>query len=294
MEKIFLQVQIQNMTCNGGWSCFFLDLPPEKLYNNVNKKFSGRRPIMKNLTLILVCLSLLTMPVQAQQSKNPNHQIEEIEKYIASLHQGAEDYYTNQFIEVKQRAEAEIAMLEVADKVYAYLAEQAEVTEEVLSIDNYGYRTHLERDAKAKRMQQIKKDRRYGIFEDSIERAPERFAAAQSQIAERKSEILAKLECETADLEKQKNYALTVTLPELEKQLKEDMVKPEPKPTRGLVTGIVYSANKPCAVVDRKLVHEGDVISGITVVKISRDSIKFSKKNKNWEQKVQESSKSYW
>jgi hypothetical protein len=250
---------------------------------------------MKNLTLILVCLSLLTVPAQAQQSKNPNHQFEEIEKYIARLHQGIEDYYTNQIIEVKQREEAEIELLEVADKpVYACLAGQGEAAEELLNIDDYGYRTHLERAAKAERMQQIKKDLGYGIFADSIERAPERFAAAQSLIAERKSEILAKLEFETADLEKQKDYALNVTLPALEKQLKENMLKPEPKPAHGLVTGIVYSADKPCAAVDGKIVHEGDVISGVTVVKIYRDSIKFSKKSKNWEQKVQQTLASYW
>ncbi len=251
---------------------------------------------MKNLTLILVCLSLSIMPAQAAgRNQQQPKQFEEIEKYIARLHQGIEDYYTNQFIEVKQRAEAEIGLLEVTDNaVYACLAGQAETAAEVLSIDDYGYRTHLEREAKAGRMQQIKKDLKHGIFADSIERAPERFAAAQSQIAERKSEILAKLEFETADLEKQKNYALTVTLPALEKQLKENMLKPEPKPTRGLVTGIVYSANKRCAAIDRKIVHEGDVISGITVVKIYQDSVKFSKKSKSWEQKVQQTPASYW
>lgn len=251
---------------------------------------------MKKLTLILVCLSLLTMPVQAQQSKNSNHQVEEIEKYIASLRQGAESYYANQIIEVQQRGEAEIGQLEEAvDRaVYACLAGQAEAAAEVLSIDDYGYRTHLEREAKAGRMEQIKKDRRHGIFADRLERAPERFAAAQSQIAERKSDTLAKVAFETADLERQKNYALTVTLPALEKQLKDNMLKPEPKPTHGLVTGIVYSANKPCAAIDRKIVHNGDVVDGVTVVKISKDSVKFSKKSKNWEQKVQESPKSYW
>jgi hypothetical protein len=257
---------------------------------------------MKTLTLIFGCLLLLVISSQAaeknqQQPKDPNHRFEEIEKYIASLRQGAESYYANQIIEVQQRGESEIGQLEEAvDRaVYACLAGQAEAAAEVLSIDDYGYRTHLEREAKAERMQQIKKDRRYGIFADSIERAPERFAVAQSLIAERKSEILAKLEQGTADLERGKNYALTVTLLELEKQLKEDQLKPEPTPTHGLVTGIVYSADKPSAIVDRKIVHEGDVIYGATVVKIYRDSVKFSKKGKNnWEQKVQQTPEAYW
>jgi hypothetical protein len=259
---------------------------------------------MKTLTLIFGCLLLLVMPSQAaeqnqQQPKDTNHQFEEIEKYIARLHQGIENYYTNQLIEVKQRAEAEIGLLEVADKpVYASLAGQAEVAKTVLHINNYGYRAPWYLEAKTERMLQLKDDfdehESYGDFEDIIKKSPKRFAVAQSLIAERKSEILAKLEYETADLERQKNYALTVTLPELEKRLKQDLLKPEPTPTHGLVTGIVYSADKPSAIIDRKIVHEGDVIYGATVVKIYRDGVKFSKKGKNWEQKVRQTPEAYW
>jgi hypothetical protein len=314
---------------------------------------------MKTLILIFGCL-LLVIPSQAaekqpeqtqQQLKDHSQQFEEIEKYIARLHQGIENYYTNQLIEVKQRAQAEIGLLEVADKpVYAGLAEQAEVAKTVLHINNYGYRAPWYLEAETERMLQLKDDfdeykiRRspkwftmthgsstaetaetaettaddgnstsssssstsgststlaqswidYGDFEDSIKKSSKRFAVAQSKIAERKSEILAKLEYETADLERQKNYALTVTLPELEKRLKQNLLRPEAEPTHGLVTGIVYSEDRPSAIVDRKIVHEGDVIYGATVVKIYQDSVKFSKKSKNWEQKVQQTPEAYW
>ncbi|MGA1979300.1 MAG: hypothetical protein ABSG99_01880 [Sedimentisphaerales bacterium] len=260
---------------------------------------------MKTLILIFSCL-LLVIPTQAaeqnqQQLKDHSQQlaqpqVEEIEKYIASLHQGTENYYTNQLIELKQRAQAEIKLLEIADKpVYASLAAQAEVAKVVLHINDYGYRAPWELEAETERMLQLKDEHEsYGDFADDIEISPERFAAAQSQIAERKSEILAKLEQEAADLERGKNYALTVTLPELEKQLKQDLLKPEPEPTHGVVTGIVYSVDKPSAIVDRQIVHKGDVIYGATVVKIYKDNVKFSKKGKNWEQKVQQSPEAYW
>jgi hypothetical protein len=269
---------------------------------------------MKILILIFGCLLLLVIPSQAaekqpeqtqQQLKDHSQQlaqpqVEEIEKYIARLHQGIENYYTNQLIEVKQNSQAEIRLLEVIDKaVYSSLAGQAEVAKVVLHINDYGYTARWDLVAKTERMLQLKDDfdehESYGDFEDIIKRSPKRFVVAQSRIAERKSEILAKLEQGTADLERGKNYALTVTLLELEKQLKEDQLKPEPTPTHGLVTGIVYSADKPSAIVDRKIVHEGDVIYGATVVKIYRDSVKFSKKGKNnWEQKVQQTPEAYW
>lgn len=246
---------------------------------------------MKILILIFSCL-LLVIPSQAaekqQQVEEQNQKLEEIEKYIARRHREIENYYTNQLIEVKQNSQAEIRLLEVADKpIFASLTGQAEVAKVVLHINDYGYQAPWYLEAKAERMLQLKDKYK-------IEKSPERFAVAQSRIAERKNEILAKLEHETANLERQKNYALTVTLPELEKRLKQDLLKPKPKPTHGLVTGIVYSADKPSAIVDRKIVHEGGVIHGATVVKIYKDKVKFSKNGKNWEQKVQQSPEAYW
>jgi hypothetical protein len=282
---------------------FSLDLQSEKLYNVVNSKITRKEVKMRILILIFNCL-LLVIPSQAaeeqqqnqQQLKNPDQRLEEIEKYIACLHRGMEGYYADQLIEVKQRAEAEIRLLEVADKpVYDGLAAQAEVAKTVLHIDNYGYRAPWYLVAETERMLQLKDEHEsHGDFEDSIKKSSERFAVAQSRITERKSEILAKLEQETADLERQKNYALTVTLPELEKRLKQDLLKPEPEPTHGLVAGIVYSADKPSAIVDRQIVRQGDVIYGAAVVKIYKDKVKFSKNGKNWEQKVQQAPEVYW
>jgi len=234
------------------------------------------------------------MPSQAaekqQQVEEQNQKLEEIEKYIARRHREIENYYTDQLIEVKQNSQAEIRLLEVADKpVFASLTGQAEVAKVVLHINDYGYQAPWYLVAKTERMLQLKDD-----FGDSFEISSKRFAVSQSQIAERKNDILAKLECETADLERQKNYALTVTLPKLEKRLKQDLLKPKPEPTHGLVTGIVYSADKPSAIVDRKIVHEGSVIHDATVVKIDRDKVTFSKKGKNWEQKVRQSPEAYW
>ncbi|MFZ0034265.1 MAG: hypothetical protein WAK60_04645 [Sedimentisphaerales bacterium] len=253
---------------------------------------------MKTLILIVSCLLLVSvLPSQAaenqQQPKDPNQQLKEIEKYIASRHHEIENYYTDQHIELNQRAEAEISQLEIADKpIFASLAAQAEVAKVVLNINDYGYRAPLELEAKTEIIQQVRDER--GYLADVIEISPKRFVVAQSRIAERKSEILAKLEQETADLEKQKNYALTVTLPELEKQLKQNQLKPEAKPTHGVVTGIVYSADKPSAIVDRQIIREGDVIYGVKIVKIYKDNVKFSKKSKNWEQKVQQAPEAYW
>jgi hypothetical protein len=54
-----------------------------------------------------------------------------------------------------------------------------------------------------------------------------------------------------------------------------------------VVKGIVHSNDHPAAVVGTQIVHEGDVVSGASVIKINQDSVEFKLKDKNWVQKVQ-------
>jgi outer membrane biosynthesis protein TonB len=54
-----------------------------------------------------------------------------------------------------------------------------------------------------------------------------------------------------------------------------------------IVKGIVYSKEKPSAVIDNQIVHEGEKVSGATVVKINKDSVELEMNGKRWTQKVQ-------
>lgn len=47
----------------------------------------------------------------------------------------------------------------------------------------------------------------------------------------------------------------------------------------GVVTGVLYS-DKLTAVIDREIVHEGNMIRGVKVVKIHRDKVEFEKHRK--------------
>jgi hypothetical protein len=272
---------------------------------------------MKSLILIFGCL-LVVMPCGAAENQpakeKQDQQQLEIEKYISRLKGEIEYYYQVRLIELKQRAEAEIRQLEIADKpVYASLFAQAEVAKAVLHINNYEYRATWYPAVETEKMLQFKKDKYelYGGFQDNIEKsskllqrpiskrkseilAGKQFAEVQSRIAERKSRILAQLERETLNLQRQKEYALTVGLAEIEKQMKEDAMKPSPEETHGLVTGILYSADKPAAIIDHKIIHNGDKIYGAEVVEIGKHKVEFARNGKKWEQKVQEKPQSYW
>jgi hypothetical protein len=52
------------------------------------------------------------------------------------------------------------------------------------------------------------------------------------------------------------------------------------------IKGILYSEENPSAIIGVDIVHEGDKVSGATVVKINPDSVEFEMNGKKWTQKV--------
>jgi hypothetical protein len=55
-----------------------------------------------------------------------------------------------------------------------------------------------------------------------------------------------------------------------------------------IIKDIVYSKDKPSAVIGSRIVYVGDTIGGMTVVKIDRDSVEFEKDGKRWDQNVRD------
>ena len=62
----------------------------------------------------------------------------------------------------------------------------------------------------------------------------------------------------------------------------------------GLVSGIVFSDDRPAAVVGTQVLYEGDVVRGVTVVKITIDKVQFEKGGRLWTQAVQEPPSPRW
>lgn len=55
---------------------------------------------------------------------------------------------------------------------------------------------------------------------------------------------------------------------------------------RGMVTGIMYNAENPCAIIYGKVVHQGDTVDGYKVVKIYRTEVELQKNGKNITKRV--------
>jgi len=52
------------------------------------------------------------------------------------------------------------------------------------------------------------------------------------------------------------------------------------------LTGILYSEDNPAAVIGNKIVHEGDVVDGVKVVKIHKSAVEFEKNGVKWTQQA--------
>lgn len=60
------------------------------------------------------------------------------------------------------------------------------------------------------------------------------------------------------------------------------------------ITGILYSEDKPAAIIGYRIVHERDTIHGVMVVKIHKDKVEFEKDGKGWIQTIQGAPTAYW
>ena len=55
---------------------------------------------------------------------------------------------------------------------------------------------------------------------------------------------------------------------------------------KGMISGIMYNAENPCAIVRGEVVHEGDTIDGYKVVKIHRDKVELEKNGRHLTKQV--------
>jgi hypothetical protein len=62
--------------------------------------------------------------------------------------------------------------------------------------------------------------------------------------------------------------------------------RPVRSPVELVVTGILYSADRPSALVNTQIVHEGQQIAGIAVEEIDFDGIQFERDGQRWKQGV--------
>ena len=65
-------------------------------------------------------------------------------------------------------------------------------------------------------------------------------------------------------------------------------------PRRGMIIGILFNEEEPLAMINNKLVREGDAVGDVKVVQIGPKEIRFEKAGKMWAQQVREYPSEFW
>jgi len=168
--------------------------------------------------------------------------------------------------ELQLRSERQIRLLEVAEQVPSGLSPSIQLycVEAVLRLNGYD------------------SPRYQGNGEDP-DIAGERLAAALTKTAKIKRDIIARTEFEAAALERQLHAALRDVEKDISRTVSPVVARVTP---RGVVQGIVYSTDRPGVLIDGQILHEGDAVNGVLIVKIYPDQVGFGKDNQTWMQKV--------
>ena len=122
----------------------------------------------------------------------------------------------------------------------------------------------------------------------------EQTASAENRIADKEKEIASQLERRIEQLDRQRQYMLTVALPELEERLCRDATTRKPVLAPGMVTAIVYLPQKPLALVNDRIVAPGDIIDGIEILDIEPHVVMFKNGTSTWEQTVRQIPAEFW
>ncbi|MEN6385822.1 MAG: hypothetical protein ABFD79_11585 [Phycisphaerales bacterium] len=251
----------------------------------------------------LIFVLLITFPCLAQiQNQQQSQHNAELEKYISRLRAEVEANAELQIIQVNQQTQAQIELLEFPDRqIYSNLSAQAEIAKTVLNLnnpspwdlDNFINSTDFVMEYELDSLDPLKASR-FHQRPRSVRMAAKAFAKFQNEIIAMKNQIEKKRDWEILNIQRQRDYAINVSIPHLEQKLKNNQLQAQTAPTHGLITAIMISEDKTSAVINGQIAHNNDIIDGVRINKIYSDKIEFEKNGTKWEQKVQQNPSDNW
>ena len=127
-------------------------------------------------------------------------------------------------------------------------------------------------------------------IEGEIEDLLEGIAAERRFAIEQHFESILTWLQEAADAAVRKKDASLARLSECQRQLKQ-VVYERKEPLSeggswGLLASILYSARFSSVVIDGRILHEGEMVHGVKVVRINKDTVELVKNGRMWHQKV--------
>jgi len=248
---------------------------------------------IENLIICVLCVWILLPAVAlcgAEESEAERQ--ERIEKYIAERREGVERYIADELLELELKTRADIAALEVGEEAeFSPVLAQAGIANSVFILNGYrgldeGHLSRLEKDE----LRLVTEGRYEGLaYVRGL--STTLFSLTRGRLVRQKHRILAKSALEKWHLELHRQ-ALHSRLDELEVRLKATPAAVEVE--AWVVSGILYSDDNPSALIGRALVHEGDSIDSVDVVRIGQSFVEFEKAGRRWSQAVGEEASRHW
>jgi len=129
---------------------------------------------------------------------------------------------------------------------------------------------------------------------EKFDLTPRLLAIAEDRFAAEENRALGRFSAAELQLEKERNDALNIRLSQYSEQINNSELNPPQAKPAGLISGILYSADKPAAIVGPKIVYQEDKLGNVRVVKINVDTVEFDKNGHSWTQKIGELPSSMW
>ncbi len=234
------------------------------------------------LYIIVAGIAALSAAAFAANSVTDEQQarLAEIGQYIEAQKQNIENRYAARLAVLNEQMRSGLLPLEVGDNlkfIQTGFIGWTEYIEEVLRSEG----VNLSRDKEfARTLKQFRTERMTSA--EKLDMTPKLLAIAERRMADEQLRVRLLFALERVQIEKEKRYAIDVRLAELEAKLKEQVLNPTQPNPEGVVTGIVYSQDKPAAVVGSQIVHVGDKIGNTRVTAIAPDKVEFAKGKKKW------------
>ena len=127
-------------------------------------------------------------------------------------------------------------------------------------------------------------------IEVEIETLLEEIATERKWAIEQRFDTILTWLQDAADAAMRKKDTSLAALAESERQLKKAVYERKGPVSDGgswgLLASILYSARLSSVVIDGQILHEGDTIHGVKVVRIHEDTVELAKDDESWRQKV--------
>jgi hypothetical protein len=129
---------------------------------------------------------------------------------------------------------------------------------------------------------------------EKFDLTPRLLAIAEDRFAAEEYNTLRGYDAAELQLEQERNEALNIRLTQYREQLQYSELNPMQVKPAGLISGILYSADRPAAIVGSKIVYQQDKLGDVRIVKISVGAVDFDKNGRTWTQKIGEAPSSMW